>query len=74
MSWFVVDVEADGPCPGLYSMVSVGVVRLDDNLGTKFLGQMAPISDVWIPEALAVSGISRQEHRLEKPGDHVFVL
>ena len=26
---FCVDVEADGPCPGPYSMVSFGVVRVD---------------------------------------------
>lgn len=62
MSLFVFDVESDGPAPGLYSMVSLGVVRLDEDLQTSFYGQMAPISQAWIPEALAVSGVSREEH------------
>ncbi len=64
MSLFVVDVESDGPCPGLYSMVSFGVVRVQENpIETPtFLGQTAPIAKNWIPEALAVSDITREEH------------
>jgi len=62
MSWFVVDVESDGPAPGLYSLVSFGAVKVDDTLATLFLGQVAPISDDWMPDALAISGISRQDH------------
>ena len=27
MSWFIVDVEADGPIPAKYSMVSFGVIQ-----------------------------------------------
>ena len=61
MSNFVVDIEADGPCPGEYSMVSFGVVRLDNELKTTFYGQCRPISDKWIPRALSVSGHSREE-------------
>ena len=33
MSYFFVDVEADGPCPGLYSMVSFGAVKFDESTG-----------------------------------------
>ncbi len=64
MSVFIVDVESDGPCPGLYSMVSFGVVKLQDDLlvAPTFYGKTAPISEKWIPDALAVSGISREEH------------
>lgn len=62
MSLFVFDVEADGPAPGLYSMVSFGIVRVDDELKTDFYGKTAPISEMWIPEALAVSGFSREDH------------
>lgn len=62
MSVFVFDVESDGPAPGLYSMVCFGVVRLDNDLRTSFYGETAPISSLWIPEALAVSGISRERH------------
>jgi len=58
-----VDVEADGPCPGLYSMVSFGaVLRDDEGKVQSYYGKTKPISDNWIPEALAVSGISREEH------------
>jgi len=48
MSLFVVDVEADGPCPGLYSMVSFGVVRVQEDLEKTptFFGQTAPITEI----------------------------
>jgi hypothetical protein len=63
MTNIIVDVEADGPCPGLYSLVSIGAVVLDDNLDKTFYGQFAPLPEAdWIPEALAVSGHSREEH------------
>jgi len=62
MSIFVVDVESDGPVPGLYSMISFGAVKVDKNLGCTFYGETAPISDQWIPGALAVSNISREQH------------
>lgn len=62
MSYIVVDVETDGPCPGLYSMVSLGAVVVDDNLDQTFFGKTRPISDKWVPEALAISKISREEH------------
>jgi len=61
MSYIVVDVEADGPIPNRYSMVSFGAVVLDKELNKTFYGKVRPISDLWIPEALAVSGVSREE-------------
>ncbi|MCO7226527.1 3'-5' exoribonuclease [Pleionea sp. CnH1-48] len=61
MTIFVVDVESDGPIPGDYSMISFGAVVLDESLEHTFYGRMKPISDQWIPEALAVSGFNRQE-------------
>lgn len=61
MSLFVVDVEADGPAPGLYSMVSFGAVSVRD-LADTFYGETAPISDNYIPDTLAVSGITREKH------------
>lgn len=57
---FALDVEADGPCPGLFSMVSFAVVPVDEPEAA-FYSTMAPISERWIPEALAVSGFSREE-------------
>jgi DNA polymerase III epsilon subunit-like protein len=62
MSLFVVDVEADGAAPGLASMVSIGIVRVDDALDTTFYGQTRPIVDTWNPEALAVSAFTREQH------------
>lgn len=62
MSLIVVDIEADGPIPGVYSMVCFGAVVVDDNLDKTFYGETSPISEKWIPDALAVSGFSREEH------------
>ncbi len=62
MSFFVVDVEADGPAPAEYSMVCFGAVMFDDALEKSFYGQTRPVSDRFIPEALAVSGFSRDQH------------
>ena len=56
-----VDVEADGPIPARYSMVCFGAV-VEPALNRTFYGQCAPISEAWVPEALAVSGFSREQH------------
>jgi len=61
MSNIMVEVEADGGCPGLYSMVSFGAVVVRGDLKETFYGRVKPISEKWIPEALAVSGHSREE-------------
>jgi DNA polymerase III epsilon subunit-like protein len=60
--WVVVDVEADGPCPSLYSMVSFGAVAVEPSLTRTFLGRTAPISHDFNPEALAISKITREQH------------
>ncbi len=57
----MVDVEADGPCPGRYSMVSFGAVLVKAGLDTVFYGRLHPVSDSFVPESLAVSGLSRAE-------------
>jgi hypothetical protein len=61
VSFFSVDVEADGPIPGDFSMVSFGAVLVEPGLERTFYGQLRPISERWVPEALAVSGFSREE-------------
>ncbi len=61
MTWFMVDVEADGPIPGAYSMISFGAVIVEPALDRTFYGRLAPISDEWIPRALEVSGHSRED-------------
>jgi hypothetical protein len=57
------DVESDGPIPYKYSMISFGLVAIgkDGNVNNSFYGRIRPVSDEWIPEALAVSGHSREE-------------
>lgn len=59
MGLIVVDVESDGPIPNLYSMVCFGAVN--ENMET-FYGKVKPISDKWNPEALSISGFTREEH------------
>ncbi|WP_406006016.1 exonuclease [Streptomyces sp. NBC_00637] len=71
-----VDVEADGPIPGPYSMLSLGAAvagRHDadgftaaDPARQTFYRELRPISDDFVPEALAVSGLDRE--RLTKEG------
>jgi DNA polymerase III epsilon subunit-like protein len=68
MSLIVVDVEADGPAPSLYSMVSFGAVVVEPTLSRTFKGEVRPVSTRFLPEALAVSGVSRAEHEaFEEP-------
>jgi hypothetical protein len=69
-AYFSVDVEADGPIPGPYSMISVGVavagrrgetfVPADPEAET-FYREMKPISDDYVPAALEVSGLDRAD-------------
>ena len=64
-----VDVEADGPIPGPYSMISFGAavagIRSSDGFNATdpatatFYRELRPISDEYVPEALAVSGLDR---------------
>jgi len=96
MSWISVDIESDGPAPGLYSMIAIGAVLVDEygdflegqgihqpyqehkdafpklyvpkKIG--YLGHLKPEFDFWDPEALAVSGFSREE-TLEFPSAEV---
>ena len=63
------DVEADGPIPGPYSMLSFGLAvcaRFDgktfeplDPAERTFYAELRPISDEFVPDALAVSGLDR---------------
>ena len=62
MSVYVIDCESDGPIPGEYSMVCFGAVKVEPTLKKTFYGKIRPISDIWQPDALAISGFSREEH------------
>lgn len=71
-----VDVEADGPVPGPFSMSSFGLAvagvhdgdgfRAVDPAERTFYAELKPISDAYDPEALAVSGLDRD--RLSREG------
>jgi hypothetical protein len=66
-----VDIEADGPIPGPYSMISLGACvagRQDadgftaaDHLHRTFYRELRPISEEFDPKALAVSGLDRAQ-------------
>jgi hypothetical protein len=67
------DVEADGPVPGTYSMLSIGLAvagsydggefRRQDPATETFYAELKPISDEFVPEALAKSGLDRDALR-----------
>jgi hypothetical protein len=61
MPYVMVDIEADGPIPGDYSMVSLGAVIVEPGLARTFYGQLRPISNQYVPDALAVSGHTREQ-------------
>lgn len=70
MSYIVVDVEADGPAPHKYSMVCFGAVVVEPSLSKTFYGETSPISLKYVPEALAISGFTREQHEsFDSPHD-----
>lgn len=70
MTYVMVDVETDGPIPADYSMICLGAVVVDANLDKRFYGQLKPISEQWIPDALKISGFSRnQTQQFDDPKD-----
>jgi hypothetical protein len=54
-------VEADGPIPGDYSMLSIGAIIVEPGLTKTFYGDLRPISEKWVPESLQVCGFSREQ-------------
>jgi len=64
--YVAVDVEADGPIPGPYSMISLGMA-VAGRPDLTFYTELRPISDAFVPEALAVSGLDRDRLLREAP-------
>ncbi|GGT49148.1 hypothetical protein GCM10010271_61690 [Streptomyces kurssanovii] len=68
--YFSVDVEADGPIPGPYSMLSFGAAVAGRQVADRyepadpekdtFYRELRPISEDFVPRALAVSGLDRE--------------
>ncbi|MCW3818043.1 exonuclease [Micromonospora sp. DR5-3] len=64
--YVAVDVEADGPVPGPYSMISLGMA-VAGRPDLAFYTELRPISDDFVPAALAVSGLDRDRLLREAP-------
>ncbi|WP_030166539.1 hypothetical protein [Spirillospora albida] len=64
--YLAVDVEADGPIPGPYSMISLGI-SVVGRPDLAFYTEIRPISDDFVPAALAVSGLDRDRLLREAP-------
>jgi len=71
MVYFCIDVEASGPVPPLYNLLSVGVTALHEEdgglrLGQSFYVELKPIFPGFEPAAMKVCGLDPK--RLEKEG------
>jgi DNA polymerase III epsilon subunit-like protein len=70
--YFSLDVEASGPVPGLYNLVSIGVIPVGRADGSwvpeeeRFYVELQPIGGAFDAEAMAIHGIPRE--RLEASG------
>jgi ribonuclease T len=51
-----VDIEASGPIPGRYSMLSLGACLVEDPTDGLYL-EFQPVSEEFVSEAVAVSGL-----------------
>jgi hypothetical protein len=61
MTYVMVDIEADGPIPGDYSMIALGAIVVEPALDRVFSARLRPISDRFVPDALSVSKVTREE-------------
>lgn len=59
-SLYSLDVEADGPCAGIYSMLSFGIVSVEDP-SKSFYTTIAPITDNYRISNLKSIGLTREE-------------
>jgi hypothetical protein len=67
MSYFMIDVEVDGPIPGDYSMIELGAILVRSPLeeAPTFHARLRPLPDAdWDDEALKVTGWKRGETQL----------
>ena len=69
-TWFCVDIECSGPVPGLYDMISIGVVAVvpaEDAwaIGEKFYEEIIPTAPHVDVGAMAVNGLDMEVLRAE---------
>lgn len=71
-TYFCVDIECNGPVPGLYDMVSLGAVQVhaDDRghlmLGASWYGELKPVAPRFDARAAAIHGLDQA--RLKREG------
>lgn len=58
MSLVAIDVEASGPCPGEYSLLSIGAVMVRDGLKDHFYAELEPTAPGVVNEAMAVNNLN----------------
>ncbi len=58
---FSMDGESNGPSPRRHSLVWFGVVLVNEKLDVYFEGKMCPISREYVPDAIAVTGLTHEE-------------
>lgn len=58
---FIVDVEANGPIPGDYSMIEIGVLKLGRELTPTFYSKIKPVNNNFVLSALASIGVTHEE-------------
>lgn len=61
MSLYFADCEADGPCPGLFSMLEIGLVKFTPELDTTFWSSLKPVTDSYDEGALGSIGMTREQ-------------
>ena len=59
-----VDVETAGPIPGVFSLLSIGACNVY-NESQCFHCKLKPLNNNFIPEAIAVSGLSLKDLSIE---------
>ncbi len=71
-SSFSLDVEADGPCPGIFSMLSFGFVSvLDPKIS--FYAELKPITENFSVDAMNVCGFTREKALLSEDASSVIL-
>lgn len=70
-AWFMIDVEASGPTPGLYSLLSIGCVEVRDEagqqpeIGEQLYLELQPLYPGVRQEAIEVCGLDPERLRRE---------
>ena len=65
MSVFSIDIEANGRIPGKHSMTEFGIVKVDkEKTFPSFHGKVKPMYEEYVPDCLAISGVTFEETKL----------